>query len=111
METDFIDDVKPSCSMNVNENRLKLERDKAIKKLRDFARNERKEKHKIYSEETKRKIQNLEEQCEKLRKELANAKQEEDGLMAELDSTGQACDEMQEQVFFFIKQNFISTFC
>lgn len=102
METDFVDDVKPSCSMNAIENRLKIERDKAIEKLRDIAKNERKEKHKYYSEEAKRKIRNFEEQCEKLRKELASAKQEEDGLMAELDSTGQACDEMQEQVIFFI---------
>lgn len=98
LETNFVEDVKPSCSINASENRLRIERDKAIEKLREFAKIERKERHKYYSEEAKRKIRNYEEQCEKLRKELANAKQEEDGLMTELDSTGQACDEMQEQV-------------
>ncbi|KAI1700538.1 zinc finger, c3HC4 type (RING finger) domain-containing protein [Ditylenchus destructor] len=52
---------------------------------------------KYYSDEARRKIRSLEEQCEKLRKELTNANQEEEGLMIEMEATGQAFEDMQEQ--------------
>lgn len=97
-ELDSKNNSDQSTQLTAVERRLRLERDKAVEQLRVLTKQERKEKLKFYSDEAKRKIRSLEEQCEKLCKELANAKQEEDGLMAELDSTGQACDEMQEQV-------------
>ena len=81
---------------------LTLERDKLKEKVRSMAKMDIKEKRKCLSDDTRRKIRQLEEQCEKLRRELTNAKQEEDGLMTEMESTGQAFEEMQEQVIFNI---------
>lgn len=73
------------CSILIaNERRLKLERDKLYEKLLQLAKTERKEKIKYYSDDAKKRIKILEEQCDKLKKELAGAKQEEDGLMAEV---------------------------
>ncbi|KAI1699842.1 zinc finger, c3HC4 type (RING finger) domain-containing protein [Ditylenchus destructor] len=79
------------------ERRLKTEVEKLKEKLREVTKAERKEKMKYYSDEARRKIRSLEEQCEKLRKELTNAKQEEEGLMNEMEATGQAFEDMQEQ--------------
>jgi DNA-binding MarR family transcriptional regulator len=77
---------------------LTLERDKLKDKIRAMARMDLKEKRKLMTDETRRKMRQLEEQCEKLKRELASAKQEEDGLMTEMESTGMALEDVQEQV-------------
>jgi hypothetical protein len=78
--------------------RLRTERDRFKEKLRQLARTDLVEKKKQWTEEQKKKQKHLEEQSEKLRRELQLAKQEEDGLMQEVESTGQAFEELREQV-------------
>lgn len=81
----------------VRERRLIQERDTLKETVRKLTSNDKKEKTKFYNEEIKRKIRSLDDTCEKLRKDLANAKQEEEGLMNEMESTGQAFEDTVEQ--------------
>ncbi|VDN59365.1 unnamed protein product [Dracunculus medinensis] len=76
---------------------LKNENDKLQTHLRKLVKADRREKMKYYSEEAQRKIRSLEELNERLRKEAHSAKQEEEGLMNDVETTGQAFEEMQEQ--------------
>uniref|UniRef100_A0A914UKW1 E3 ubiquitin protein ligase n=3 Tax=Plectus sambesii TaxID=2011161 RepID=A0A914UKW1_9BILA len=79
------------------ERRFKSENEKLQAHVKKMASADRKEKTKFYSEETLKKMKHLEDQTEKLKKEAAGAKQEEDTLLNEMEVTGQAFEEMQEQ--------------
>ncbi|CAK5021401.1 unnamed protein product [Meloidogyne enterolobii] len=95
------------ADLGAENQRLRMERDRFKEKLRQLAKTDLHEKRKYWTEEQKRKIKHLEEVCEKKIRELQNAKQEEDGLMQEMESIGQAFEELQEQVekkkkFYFV---------
>uniref|UniRef100_A0A1I7ZPI5 E3 ubiquitin protein ligase n=1 Tax=Steinernema glaseri TaxID=37863 RepID=A0A1I7ZPI5_9BILA len=57
-----------------------------------------------YTEDAARRIRYLEEQNERLKKEAATGKNEEVGLMDELDSIGHAFEQMQEQNLKLVEQ-------
>lgn len=94
-------DGNSACSLS-NFNRVKVERNKLKEKLQQLIKMEKKDKLNYYAEEAKRKLKHLEEKCEKLRHQLSNAKQVEDALSAEMESTGLAFEELQEQVIKII---------
>ncbi|XP_035206333.1 E3 ubiquitin-protein ligase BRE1B-like [Stegodyphus dumicola] len=66
--------------------------------------NERKERRKLADEEALKKIKILEDQLQSLQKNLASQKQEEEALLNEMDITGQAFEDMQEQNLRLIQQ-------
>ncbi|KAF8767715.1 E3 ubiquitin-protein ligase Bre1 like protein [Argiope bruennichi] len=66
--------------------------------------NERKERRKLADEEALKKIKALEDQLQSLQKQLASQKQEEEALLNEMDITGQAFEDMQEQNLRLIQQ-------
>ncbi|KFM60929.1 E3 ubiquitin-protein ligase Bre1, partial [Stegodyphus mimosarum] len=66
--------------------------------------NERKERRKLADEEALKKIKILEDQLQSLQKSLASQKQEEEALLNEMDITGQAFEDMQEQNLRLIQQ-------
>ena len=55
------------------------------------------EKKKLADEDAARRIKQLEDQTETLRKQVANQKQEEETLLSDMEVTGQAFEDMQEQ--------------
>ena len=55
-------------------------------------------------EDATRRIKQLEEQCASLNKQLANHKQEEEALLSDMEVTGQAFEDMQEQNSRLIQQ-------
>uniref|UniRef100_A0A671NBL6 E3 ubiquitin protein ligase n=1 Tax=Sinocyclocheilus anshuiensis TaxID=1608454 RepID=A0A671NBL6_9TELE len=65
---------------------------------------ERREGKKMADEEALRKIRSVEEQIDILNKKLSLAKQEEDALLSEMDVTGQAFEDMQEQNIRLMQQ-------
>uniref|UniRef100_A0A3Q2Z5K9 E3 ubiquitin protein ligase n=1 Tax=Hippocampus comes TaxID=109280 RepID=A0A3Q2Z5K9_HIPCM len=65
---------------------------------------ERREGKKMADEEALRKIRSVEEQIDILNKKLSIAKQEEDALLSEMDVTGQAFEDMQEQNIRLMQQ-------
>ncbi|VDO24234.1 unnamed protein product [Brugia timori] len=79
----------------VRERRLKLENDKLQLHIKKLAGADHREKMKYYSDEAQRKIRL--ETADRLRKEAHSARQEEEGLMNDVETTGQAFEEMQEQ--------------
>uniref|UniRef100_A0A8B9FZE2 E3 ubiquitin protein ligase n=1 Tax=Amazona collaria TaxID=241587 RepID=A0A8B9FZE2_9PSIT len=72
-----------------------------VKELED---KEKKESKKMADEDALRKIRAVEEQIEYLQKKLAMAKQEEEALLSEMDVTGQAFEDMQEQNIRLMQQ-------
>lgn len=72
-----------------------------IKKVQD---SERKERRKLADEEAMKKIKILEDTLQQLQKTLAAQKQEEDALLNEMEVTGQAFEDMQEQNLRLIQQ-------
>uniref|UniRef100_A0A8C8DQH4 E3 ubiquitin protein ligase n=1 Tax=Oryzias sinensis TaxID=183150 RepID=A0A8C8DQH4_9TELE len=66
-------------------------------RVRELEERERKESKKLADEDALRKIRVAEETIEHLQKKLAATKQEEEALLSEMDVTGQAFEDMQEQ--------------
>jgi len=65
-----------------------------IKKMQE---NERKERRKLADDDALRKIQKMEDTIKELQKSLSSQKQREEALLNDLDVTGQAFEDMQEQ--------------
>ncbi|XP_042210738.1 E3 ubiquitin-protein ligase Bre1-like [Homarus americanus] len=72
-----------------------------VKKLQESKREERK---KLADEEAIRKIKQLEESVHQLQRQVAVQKQEEETLLNEMEVTGQAFEDMQEQNIRLIQQ-------
>ena len=62
------------------------------------------EKKRLADEDAARRIKQLEDQVEMLRKQVANHKQEEETLLSDMEVTGQAFEDMQEQNSRLIQQ-------
>ncbi|XP_010894035.1 E3 ubiquitin-protein ligase BRE1A isoform X3 [Esox lucius] len=86
------------------EKKAKSEAEELKQRLRDLEERERREGKKMADEEALRKIRSVEEQIEILNKKLSLAKQEEDALLSEMDVTGQAFEDMQEQNIRLMQQ-------
>ncbi|CAL8267067.1 unnamed protein product [Boreogadus saida] len=86
------------------EKKAKSEVEELRQRLRDLEERERREGKKMADEEALRKIRSVEEQIDILNKKLSIAKQEEDALLSEMDVTGQAFEDMQEQNIRLMQQ-------
>ncbi|MCJ8733810.1 hypothetical protein PDJAM_G00227900 [Pangasius djambal] len=86
------------------EKKSKAEAEELRQRLRDLEERERREGKKMADEEALRKIRLVEEQIDILNKKLSLAKQEEDALLSEMDVTGQAFEDMQEQNIRLMQQ-------
>ncbi|XP_072519164.1 E3 ubiquitin-protein ligase BRE1A isoform X2 [Salminus brasiliensis] len=86
------------------EKKTKAEAEELRQRLRDLEERERREGKKMADEEALRKIRSVEEQIDILNKKLSLAKQEEDALLSEMDVTGQAFEDMQEQNIRLMQQ-------
>uniref|UniRef100_A0A1A8E172 E3 ubiquitin protein ligase n=1 Tax=Nothobranchius kadleci TaxID=1051664 RepID=A0A1A8E172_NOTKA len=92
------------CEIESTLERLrKLERE-LYSKEKELEERERREGKKMADEEALRKIRSVEEQIDILNKKLSIAKQEEDALLSEMDVTGQAFEDMQEQNIRLMQQ-------
>ncbi|XP_036826378.1 E3 ubiquitin-protein ligase BRE1A isoform X2 [Oncorhynchus mykiss] len=85
------------------EKKAKSEAEDLKQRLRDLEERERREGKKMADEEALRKIRSVEEQINILNKKLSLAKQE-DALLSEMDVTGQAFEDMQEQNIRLMQQ-------
>ncbi|KAM9357460.1 E3 ubiquitin-protein ligase BRE1A [Symphorus nematophorus] len=86
------------------EKKSKSEGEELRQRLRELEERERREGKKMADEEALRKIRSVEEQIDILNKKLSIAKQEEDALLSEMDVTGQAFEDMQEQNIRLMQQ-------
>lgn len=79
------------------EKRALAEVDKIKEQLRKLVEAERKERRKLADEEALRKIRVLEEQVTKLKQNLEAQRQEGDAVLKDLEVTGQAFEDMNDQ--------------
>ncbi|KYO35130.1 E3 ubiquitin-protein ligase BRE1A [Alligator mississippiensis] len=86
------------------EKKAKAELEELRQRVRELEDKEKKESKKMADEDALRKIRAVEEQIEYLQKKLAMAKQEEEALLSEMDVTGQAFEDMQEQNIRLMQQ-------
>ncbi|MBN3299407.1 BRE1A ligase, partial [Amia calva] len=86
------------------ERKAKSEAEDLRQRLRELEERERREGKKMADEEALRKIRSVEDQIDTLNKKLSLAKQEEEALLSEMDVTGQAFEDMQEQNIRLMQQ-------
>ncbi|BFZ18235.1 hypothetical protein BsWGS_21274 [Bradybaena similaris] len=79
------------------EKKARQEIDELKMHLKRKEESERRDRRKLADEEAMRRIRKMEETIIELQKNLANQKQREEGLLNDLDVTGQAFEDMQEQ--------------
>lgn len=86
------------------EKKLRAELDDLRQQLKKVQESKREERKKLADEDALRKIKHLEEQAYQLQKQVATHKQEEEALLNEMEVTGQAFEDMQEQNSRLIQQ-------
>ncbi|CAJ0967312.1 unnamed protein product [Ranitomeya imitator] len=79
------------------ERKTKAEVEELRLRVQVLEEKDRRERKKLADEEALRKIKIAEEQIEHLQRKLSATKQEEEALLSEMDVTGQAFEDMQEQ--------------
>ncbi|XP_040290726.1 E3 ubiquitin-protein ligase BRE1A [Bufo bufo] len=86
------------------ERKSKAELEELRQRHRELEERERRDSKKMADEDALRRMRAAEEQTEALQKRLSTAKQEEDALLSEMDVTGQAFEDMQEQNIRLMQQ-------
>ncbi|KAK8761901.1 hypothetical protein V5799_026827 [Amblyomma americanum] len=86
------------------EKKARAEAEEHRQQLKKLAEHERKERRKLADEDAMKKIRALEETVNNLHKSLAAQKQEEEALLSEMEVTGQAFEDMQEQNLRLLQQ-------
>ncbi|XP_072792481.1 E3 ubiquitin-protein ligase BRE1B [Taeniopygia guttata] len=86
------------------ERKSKAELEELRGRWRELEERERRENKKLADEEALRRLRLSEEQIEHLQRRLAATKQEEEALLSEMDVTGQAFEDMQEQNLRLLQQ-------
>lgn len=86
------------------EKKVKSELDELRVELKRVREAKKEEKKRLADEDAQRRIRQLEETCTTLQKQVANHKQEEEALLSEMEVTGQAFEDMQEQNSRLIQQ-------
>uniref|UniRef100_G1PZK7 E3 ubiquitin protein ligase n=1 Tax=Myotis lucifugus TaxID=59463 RepID=G1PZK7_MYOLU len=77
--------------------KIKAEVNELRNHIRELEERDQRERKKIADEDAMRRIRQAEEQIEHLQRKLGATKQEEEALLSEMDVTGQAFEDMQEQ--------------
>ncbi|OAD60192.1 E3 ubiquitin-protein ligase Bre1 [Eufriesea mexicana] len=106
-ESELVRDLKAQLKKAVNEMKemkLLLDMYKGVGKEQRDKESKREERKKLADEDAQIKIKKLEEQAYTLQRQVASQKQEEEALLNEMEVTGQAFEDMQEQNSRLIQQ-------
>jgi E3 ubiquitin-protein ligase BRE1 len=87
-----------------SEKKYKIEVEELKVQLKKFQDRERSDRRRLADEDAMRKILKYEETMQQLQKNLSAQKQEEETLLNEMEVTGQAFEDMQEQNLRLIQQ-------
>ncbi|XP_071848994.1 E3 ubiquitin-protein ligase BRE1B-like [Apostichopus japonicus] len=88
---------RDKVQMIASEKRIKGELEEAQQRLKYLEDKDRRDSRRLSDDDAVRKIRALEEAVLQLQKKLGEKKQEEEALLAEMEVTGQAFEDMQEQ--------------
>ena len=97
-------DQRDKAQLMAAEKKVKSELDDSRNELKRVREAKKEEKKRLADEDAQRRIKHLEDTCSTLQKQVANHKQEEEALLSEMEVTGQAFEEMQEQNSRLIQQ-------
>lgn len=100
-------ETRDKTQLMAAERKARLEIDdlkQQLKKMQTNSEIKREERKKLADDEAVRKIRALEDSVHQLQKQVAAQKQEEEALLNEMEVTGQAYEEMQEQNSRLIQQ-------
>lgn len=97
-------ETRDKCQLLAIEKRAKQEIEDLRGQVRRLQEAERKEKRKLADDEAIKKIKRLEDTTSELSKALIAQKQEEEALLNEMEVTGQAFEDMQEQNIRLLQQ-------
>ena len=95
---------REKAQIMVAERKARGELEEAKKELKRMGEAKREDKKRLVDEDASRRIKHLEEQCAQLQKQVANHKQEEQALLSDMEVTGQAFEDVQEQNSRLIQQ-------
>ena len=100
-------ETRDKTQLMAAERKARLEIDdlkQQLKKMQASSESKREERKRLADDEAVRKIRSLEEVVHQLQKQVAAQKQEEEALLNEMEVTGQAFEDMQEQNSRLIQQ-------
>ena len=88
---------RDKAQVMASEKKARADLDEVKAQLKKVTETKRDEKKRLADEDATRRIKQLEDQTSNLQKQVANTKQEEETLLNEMEVTGQAFEDMQEQ--------------
>uniref|UniRef100_UPI00398E75C9 E3 ubiquitin-protein ligase BRE1A-like isoform X2 n=1 Tax=Pristiophorus japonicus TaxID=55135 RepID=UPI00398E75C9 len=95
---------RDKVQLMASEKRAKAEMDNLRQRVKELEEKDRHEGKKMADAEALRRMKLVHEQMEHMLKKVAMAKQEEEALLSEMDVTGQAFEDMQEQNIRLMQQ-------
>lgn len=90
-------DPRDKSQILASEKKLRQEAEEVRAGIRKLQEGKKDEKRKLADEEAMKKIKSLEDQMHMLQRQITSQKTEEDALVSEMEVTGQAFEDMQEQ--------------
>merc|ERR1712059_71035 len=97
-------ETRDKVALMAAEKKIRGEVEDARQQIKKMSETNREAVKKLADEDATRRIKQLDDQVETLRKQVANHKQEEETLLSDMEVTGQAFEDMQEQNSRLIQQ-------
>jgi E3 ubiquitin-protein ligase BRE1 len=97
-------DQRDKVQLMASEKKCRLELEEVKAQLKKIMESKKEERKKLADEDAVKKIKTLEEQVHTLQRQVTAQKQEEEALISEMEVTGQAFEDMQEQNSRLIQQ-------
>ncbi|CAL8081685.1 unnamed protein product [Orchesella dallaii] len=97
-------DQRDKVQLMASERKSRQELDELKQTLKKLQENKKEERKKLADEDAMKRIKTLEEQVHALQRQVTAQKQEEEALISEMEVTGQAFEDMQEQNSRLIQQ-------
>jgi len=100
----FSKENRDKAQLMAAEKRSRSELDEVKQQMKKMSETKKEEKKRLADEDATRRIKQLEDCVDSLKRQVANHKQEEETLLTEMEVTGQAFEDMQEQNARLIQQ-------
>merc|ERR1711872_379335 len=97
-------ETRDKVALMAAEKKIRCDLDEARVQIKKMSETKKEEKKRLADEDATRRIKELEESVDSLKRQVANHKQEEETLLTEMEVTGQAFEDMQEQNARLIQQ-------
>merc|ERR1712106_190538 len=97
-------ETRDKVALMAAEKKIRCDLEECRMQIKKMSETKKEEKKRLADEDAPRRIKQLEDQVETLRKQVANHKQEEETLLSDMEVTGQAFEDMQDQNSRLIQQ-------